>query len=179
LGVIVARSNECVIGKAHFRGIFTHRRRQHGYRLLLPGRRGGAIIELSRTRRRPGMTFGIGDTDPSQSFRGSAQARSTAAPTEVKFDHHELRRILDVYGRMVAAGEWRDYAIDFLKDRAVFSVFRRSSEMPIYRIEKDPKLARKQGAYSVISATGLILRRGHDLDRVLRVLDKKLALVAG
>jgi hypothetical protein len=78
---------------------------------------------------------------------------------------------------MVAAGEWRDYAIDFLKDRAVFSVFRRSSEVPIYRIEKNPKLARKQGAYSVVSATGLIMRRGPELDRVLRVLDKSLSLV--
>ena len=85
----------------------------------------------------------------------------------------------NVYGRMVADGEWRDYAIDFLKDRAVFSVFRRASEVPIYRIEKDPKLARRQGAYSVISATGLIMRRGHELDRVLRVFDKKLSLVAG
>ena len=72
----------------------------------------------------------------------------------------------------MAAGEWRDYAIDFLKDRAVFSVFRRSSEMPIYRIEKNPKLARRQGAYSVVSATGLIVRRGHELDRVLRSIDK-------
>ena len=79
-----------------------------------------------------------------------------------------------LYGRMVAAGEWRDYAIDFLKDRAVFSVFRRASEVPIYRIEKNPKLARRQGAYSVISATGLIVRRGHELDRVLRALDKSL-----
>ena len=89
----------------------------------------------------------------------------------------ELDRILNLYGRMVAAGEWRDYSIDFLKDRAVFSVFRRSSEMPIYRIEKNPKLAHKQGAYSVVSATGLILRRGHELDRVLRVLDKSPNLV--
>ena len=77
---------------------------------------------------------------------------------------------------MVADGEWRDYAIDFLKDRAVFSVFRRASEVPIYRIEKDPRLARKQGMYSVISATGLILRRGHELDRVLLVIDRKLAV---
>ena len=73
--------------------------------------------------------------------------------------------------------EWRDYAIDFLKDRAVFSVFRRASEVPIYRIEKDPRLARKQGIYSVISASGLILRRGHELDRVLLVIDRKLAVV--
>ena len=98
----------------------------------------------------------------------------------VTFDRRELNRILGLYGRMVAAGEWRDYGIDFLKDRAVFSVFRRSSEMPIYRIEKDPRLARRQGAYSVISATGLIMRRGHELERVLRVLDTKaLSLVAG
>ena len=88
------------------------------------------------------------------------------------FDRRELNRILSLYGRKVAAGEWRDYAIDFLKDRAVFSVFRRSSEVPIYRIEKNPKLARRQGAYSVVSATGLIVRRGHELDRVLRVLDR-------
>ena len=79
---------------------------------------------------------------------------------------------------MVAAGEWRDYAIDFLKDRAVFSVFRRASEVPLYRIEKNPRLARKQGAYSVISATGLIVKRGHELDRVLRAVDKSLKLVA-
>ncbi len=127
------------------------------------------------------MTFGSGDIDPSQSYGGASPARFPAAApvNQVTFSHHELRRILDLYGRKVAAGEWRDYAIDFLKDRAVFSVFRRASEVPIYRIEKDPKLARKQGAYSVISATGHILRRGQELDRVLRVLDKSLSLVAG
>jgi len=124
------------------------------------------------------MTFGTGETDPSQSFGSVAPVRLSAAPPNiVKFDHRELRRILDLYGRMVAAGEWRDYAIDFLKDRAVFSVFRRASEMPIYTIEKNPALSRKQGAYSVISATGHILRRGPELDRVLRVLDK-LVVVA-
>jgi hypothetical protein len=96
----------------------------------------------------------------------------------VTFDRRELNRIFGLYGRMVAAGEWRDYAIDFLKDRAVFSVFRRSSEVPIYRIEKNPKLGRRQGAYSVVSATGLIVRRGHELEPVLRVLDKGPSLVA-
>jgi hypothetical protein len=106
-----------------------------------------------------------------------APATLPAATASVMFNRGELNRILNLYGRMVAAGEWRDYAIDALKDRAVFSVFRRSSEVPIYRIEKDPRLARKQGAYSVISATGLILRRGHDLDRVLLAIDRKLALV--
>ena len=102
-----------------------------------------------------------------------------AEAVQVSFDRHELRQIMSLYGRMVALGEWRDYAIDFLRDRAVFSVFRRSSEVPIYRIEKNPKLARKQGAYSVISATGLIVRRGPELDRVLRSIDKPLSLVAG
>jgi hypothetical protein len=95
----------------------------------------------------------------------------------ISFDRQELSQILNVYGRMVASGEWRDYAIDTLKEKAVFSIFRRSSEMPLYRIEKTPKLARRQGAYSVIAATGLILKRGHDLGRVLRALDKGLRLV--
>jgi hypothetical protein len=87
------------------------------------------------------------------------------------FDRRELFRILDLYGRKVAAGEWRDYAISFLKDRAVFAVFRRASELPLYRIEKNTALARKQGAYSVVAAGGFVLKRGHDLDRVLRVLE--------
>jgi len=118
----------------------------------------------------------FGETDPSEIAGGPS---APAAPAQqVTFDRRELNRILSLYGRMVAAGEWRDYAIDFLKDRAVFSVFRRSSEVPIYRIEKNPKLGRRQGAYSVVSATGLIVRRGHELDRVLRVLDKGPSLVA-
>ena len=102
----------------------------------------------------------------------SAGVSPLAPANRVTFDRRELNRILGLYGRKVAAGEWRDYAIDFLKDRAVFSVFRRASEVPLYRIEKNPKLARRQGAYSVISATGLIMRRGHELDRVLRAIDK-------
>ena len=121
------------------------------------------------------------EADPSET---RAAARNAAAspsqslsPNLVTFNRIELNRILNLYGRMVAAGEWRDYAIDFLRDRAVFSVFRRASEVPIYRIEKDPRLARKQGIYSVISASGLILRRGHELDRVLLVIDRKLAVV--
>jgi hypothetical protein len=127
------------------------------------------------------MSFSSGDADPSQPFGAGAAARGSTAspiPNQVTFNRRELNRIFDLYGRKVAAGEWRDYAIDFLKDRAVFSVFRRASEVPLYRIEKDPKLARKQGVYSVISATGLIVRRGHELDRVLRSIDKSsLALV--
>jgi len=96
----------------------------------------------------------------------------------VAFDRHELSEILKLYGRMVAAGEWRDYAIDHLADRAVFSIFRRSSEIPLYRVEKNPKLARKQGAYSVIAQTGMILKRGGELARVLRVIDKSWLSVA-
>ena len=105
-------------------------------------------------------------------------ANQSAAQKETTFDRRELLRILDLYGRMVAQGEWRDYAIDFLRDRAVFSVYRRASEVPIYRIEKDPRLARRQGAYSVISATGLILRRGPELERVLPVIDKPVKVVS-
>ncbi|MCC8957711.1 DUF2794 domain-containing protein [Bradyrhizobium sp. Pear77] len=117
------------------------------------------------------------DSDPSGNRAAARPAAATPQPNRVTFNRLELNRILNLYGRMVADGEWRDYAIDFLKDRAVFSVFRRASEMPIYRIEKDPRLARKQGMYSVISATGLILRRGHELERVLFVIDRKLSLV--
>jgi len=124
------------------------------------------------------MSFGPGEIDPSQSPGGGSPAlRSPAPVNQVTFSHPELKRILDLYGRKVAAGEWRDYAIDFLKDRAVFSVFRRASEVPLYRIEKNPKLARRQGAYSVISATGLIVRRGHELERVLRAIDRSQLVV--
>lgn len=93
------------------------------------------------------------------------------------FDRLELAAILDLYGRKVASGAWRDYAIDLLRDKAVFSVYRRSCEYPLYRIEKDLRLARKQGAYSVIAAGGLIMKRGHDLKRVLSVLEDRLDLV--
>ena len=117
------------------------------------------------------------DTDPSESRAVARTATASPAANRVTFNRLELNRILNLYGRMVADGEWRDYAIDFLKDRAVFSIFRRSSEMPLYRIEKDPRLARKQGAYSVVSASGHILRRGHELDRVLLVIDRKLSVV--
>jgi hypothetical protein len=90
----------------------------------------------------------------------------------IHFNRKELEAILRVYGRRVAAGDWRDYALDFGRDKAVFSVFRHTSEVPLYRIEKCPSLARRQGAYSVVAATGLIMKRGHDLSRVLDVLDR-------
>jgi hypothetical protein len=90
----------------------------------------------------------------------------------VFFERRELERILNLYGRMVALGEWRDYAMDGLSDMAVFSVFRRASEAPLYRIEKRPSLARKQGQWAVINQSGHILKRGHELEQVLKVLDR-------
>ncbi len=97
--------------------------------------------------------------------------------SKTAFDRQELSIIMTVYGRKVAQGLWRDYAIDMLRDKAVFSIFRRSCEVPLYRVEKDPKLARKQGAYSVVAAGGLVMKRGHDLERVLSVLDSRLEVV--
>lgn len=115
-----------------------------------------------------------------QSAAATRPSGQDASSAQVSFDRRELNDILNLYGRMVAAGEWRDYAIGFFKDQAVFSVFRRTSEAPLYRIEKTPKLAKRQGAYAVVSATGHILKRGHDLGRVLAVLDKaRLRLVGG
>lgn len=109
----------------------------------------------------------------------SAPVLAFPAPTKrVSFDRHELQTILNVYGRKVSDGEWRDYAIDFLTDKAVFSIYRRASEVPLYRVEKDPRLARKQGLYAVITASGLILKRGPDLGTVLRVIDKPLKVVS-
>lgn len=93
---------------------------------------------------------------------------------QVAFQRNELYVILSLYGRMVAAGEWRDYGISSLKDYAVFSIFRRTAENPLYRIEKHPRLRSKQGMYSVVGMDGQILKRGHDLKTVLRVLERKL-----
>lgn len=103
----------------------------------------------------------------------SGSGTTPAAPQFVAFHRTELAKILSVYGRMVAQGEWRDYAIDHLKDAAIFSIFRRTSEMPLLRIEKRPKLARRQGAFQIVGPSGLILKRGHELDQVLRYFDRK------
>ncbi len=100
----------------------------------------------------------------------TSYAASGAARTF--FERRELDQLLRLYGRMVAAGEWRDYAIDGLSDAVVFSVFRRASEAPLYRIEKRPALARRQGAWAVIGQGGMILKRGHELEQVLRVFEK-------
>jgi hypothetical protein len=101
-----------------------------------------------------------------------------SAPTSphgavVFFERRELDTLLRLYGRMVAAGEWRDYGIDGLRESAVFSVFRRASEAPLYRIEKRPALARRQGAWAVIGQGGMVLKRGHDLAQVLKLFDKR------
>jgi hypothetical protein len=101
-------------------------------------------------------------------------ASSTAKqPSQVAFNRRELGLILNVYGQMVSQGDWKDYAMDFLKDKAVFSIYRKASEHPLYAIEKIPALRKKQGQFSVVAPGGLILKRGHDLAAVLRVFDKQ------
>ena len=107
-------------------------------------------------------------------FPGPAQ---DAGPAVVAFHRTELSVILALYGRMVAAGEWRDYGLSHLRDAAVFSIFRRTAENPLYRIEKRPALRLRQGQYAVIGAEGQVLRRGHDLAQVLRVIAPKPKLV--
>jgi len=91
----------------------------------------------------------------------------------VFFDRKELDLILRVYGRMVAAGEWRDYAMIGHKDVAEFAVFRRSGDAPLYRIEKRPALQAKQGQWAVIGEGGVVLKRGRELPQVLRVFDSR------
>lgn len=98
-------------------------------------------------------------------------------PAIVAFDRRELQLILSVYGRKVGLGEWRDYAMDFLRERAVFSIYARMSERPLFIVEKTPRLRNRQGQYAVTNQQGRILKRGHDLALVLRVLDPKLAVV--
>jgi hypothetical protein len=108
-------------------------------------------------------------------------AATAAAPTGmavISFDRNELREIFNLYCRKVAGGEWRDYGIDFTPQKAVFSVYRRACEYALYRIEKTPRLARMQGAYSVVTATGHVLKRGHDIRLVITALDRRLKLVS-
>ena len=121
---------------------------------------------------------GEGDSGAGGDAAGGSNLARFPVAAAVTFDRAELRDILNLYGRKVAEGEWRDYAIDFSARKAVFAIFRRTSEMPLYRIEKDPALARRQGAYAVVAHGGLVLRRGPDLKRVIGVLEKRLRLVA-
>ena len=106
-------------------------------------------------------------------------AQSGPARSLIYFERRELNQLFAVYGRMVASGQWRDYAIDGLSDAAVFSVFRKSSETPLYRIEKRPALARRQGLWSILAHGGLVLKRGHELDLVLRFFDRGRFSVIG
>jgi hypothetical protein len=140
-----------------------------------------ATFQITVTLRESGMmdqsAGGGGDAEGSGITISLQEARRQRLDIPVTFHRRELDLILRVYGQMVAAGEWRDYAIDHLKDRAIFSVFRRTSEVPLFQIIKDPSLARRQGAYSVVAASGQILKRGQELQRVLSVFDTKLKVV--
>lgn len=109
---------------------------------------------------------------PLPSPQNSAPLHPRTTPSQVAFNRQELGIILSVYGQMVSQGEWKDYAMDFLKDRAVFSIYRKASEHPLYTIEKIPALRRRQGQFCVKAPGGLILKRGSDLKAVLRVFDK-------
>lgn len=129
--------------------------------------------------RKPALRVVAGTSKSLSPERSEAEgvSQTPAARSVVAFDRRELNMLFSLYGSRVAAGEWRDYALDFTPDRAVFSIYRRASDQPLYRIEKVPERARRQGAYAVIAANGLILRRGHDLGRVIRVLDRNLRIV--
>jgi hypothetical protein len=132
-------------------------------------------------RRRHGKADGIGWRVANANHNRHHHAMTAPIPIgafpaddRTTFDRGELGAILSLYGRMVAAGEWRDYGMSFLRDVAVFAVFRRTAEHPIYRIEKRPRLRGRQGQYAVIAMDGQVLRRGADLPTVLRVLERKL-----
>jgi hypothetical protein len=118
------------------------------------------------------MSFDV-HLPPSSPPGNGAPPAGVASRSLVFFDRRELNQLMQLYGRMVSAGEWRDYAIDGLSDCAVFSVYRRASEAPFYRIEKRPELARRQGAWSVANQAGLVLRRGHELSQLLKVFDSR------
>src|ERR1700722_6776886 len=111
--------------------------------------------------------------------RPDARTDIKGGALDVRFERRELDQILRTYGRMVAAGEWRDYAMDFLSDRAVFSIYRHASQAPLFSVEKRPELRTRQGQYAVLAATGHILKRGHDLAQVLKLFDRKLLKAVG
>ncbi len=125
----------------------------------------------------PDLQYATSQTREGSTVVDLREYKRAKDPLPVTFHRRELDAILRVYGRMVGEGEWRDYAIDHMKEKAVFAVFKRSGEMPLFRIEKNPKLAAKQGAYSVINTDGRILKRGHELPQVLKVFDKALKLI--
>ena len=134
---------------------------------------------MESTRRKPIKRTGspVSNVIPLRSGQALQKAHQKPAAM-VCFDRHEIGQMMQVYSRKVATGEWRDYAIDMLEKRAVFSVFKRSREVPLFTIEKTPKLAKRQGAWSVTNSTGQILKRGHELSNVLKVLEKQAKLVS-
>jgi hypothetical protein len=120
------------------------------------------------------LNFRAGERPPARNDdQGQSGAPTRERREEVMFDRHELGVILSLYGRMVASGEWRDYAIGSGDERAVFAVFRRATEVPLYRIEKHPRLRNRQGMFCVVAASGMILKRGNELGQVLKVLEPK------
>ena len=106
-------------------------------------------------------------------LHASSSHLAERTPSQVAFNRQELSLILNVYGQMVSNGEWKDYAMDFLKDKAVFSIYRKATEHALYKVEKVPALRNKQGQFAVMAPGGLILKRGHDLKTVLKVFDKQ------
>jgi len=131
------------------------------------------MLAEQAAEQRPQPHLDVVVTNDNPLFRGGS-SRATAT---VRFNRRELQAILNLYGRHVADGAWRDYAIDFLRDRALFSIYRNHSERPLYVIEKNPKNRDRQGQYMLISQHGRVLKRGHDLDNVLRVLEPSLSVV--
>ena len=125
------------------------------------------------------MSLESGDADSSQSRGGEPGAQPAAPVNRVTFDRRELDRIFNLYGRKVAAGEWRDYAIDLGRDAAIFSAFRRATERPEYRIEKRPDLRNRQGMWVLVGEGGAILKRGHELGPVLAPVERKLMKLVG
>jgi hypothetical protein len=137
-------------------------------------KRAGADFSACREARSAGI---LGPMQQTAECVDSQRHAPRGAPTA--FTKGELALILSLYGQFVAAGEWRDYAVDHKRDAAIFSIFRRAAEVPVYRIEKQPRLAQRQGVYCVVSMSGAILKRGHDLAQVLRIFDRqKLRLAA-
>jgi hypothetical protein len=146
---------------------------------LTADEQGGAMSEIDppQQRRAASGDSSARDVSVHDFYRDVSSNRSPPSPSVVSFTRRELQTILDLYGRMVAAGEWRDYALDFTAEEAIFSVFRRAAETPLYRIKKSPKLTRRQGAYSVVTPSGMVLKRGHELARVIGALLPKPKLV--
>lgn len=131
-------------------------------------RRQGNLINLAS--RKPLATSGTSNVVV-------ASTGNPVKPSQISFDRKELNALLRVYSFMVAAGEWKDYAIDQLRERAIFSVYRKASEAPLFQIVKEPALARKQGAYAVFAQSGAMLKRGQDINQLLRLFDRKLKAV--